>query len=121
MLGVALCAVVLLLAYPTREYLAQRHEIAKLEQAQQVHRERVAELEHRRRQWEDPAYVKAQARKRLQYVMPGEVGYVVIPPTPTPAATSAPRSLTVAPRGSDATAPWYSRLWGTVQAADSAR
>jgi hypothetical protein len=31
-----------------------------------------------RKRWEDPVYVRAQARDRLYYVMPGEVSYLVM-------------------------------------------
>ncbi len=121
MLGLAVCIVVLTLAYPTREYLAQRSQIAQLTEQEQAQRSRVASLERQRERWEDPAYVKAQARQRLQYVMPGEVGYVVIDANKVPGTAQGKRPATVSPAGSAAKAPWYSRLWGTVPAADSAR
>ena len=35
-------------------------------------------LESELAQWQDDAYVKAQARERLSYVMPGETSYVVV-------------------------------------------
>ena len=39
---------------------------------------RVAQLEDALARWSDPAYVKARARERLGWVMPGEVGYRVV-------------------------------------------
>ena len=36
----------------------------------------VAGLEQELADWEDPAFVIAQARSRLHFVFPGEVGYV---------------------------------------------
>jgi cell division protein FtsB len=120
-LGLAVCIVVLTLAYPMREYLAQRNEIAHLTEQQRAQRSQVSALEHRRRLWGDPAYVKAQARNRLQYVMPGEVGYVVIDPGRQQATPRAGLPMTVSVRGSSKSAPWYSQLWGTVQGADAAR
>jgi len=120
-LGLAVCAVVLTLAYPMREYLAQRSQIAQLTEQEQAQRTRVAALEEQRRRWEDPAYVKAQARQRLQYVMPGEVGYVVVNPEQVRKDTPAGKPTIVAPSGAGENAPWYSRLWGTVPAADSAK
>ncbi len=120
MLGLAVCAVVLTLAYPMREYLAQRNQISHLGHQQTDQRARVSALENRRQQWDDPAFVKAQARQRLQYVMPGEVGYVVIDPGRKPAAKPGATSVTVVPTGSTARSPWYSQLWGTVRVADSA-
>jgi hypothetical protein len=35
-------------------------------------------MEVERRRWEDPAYIRSQARDRLYYVMPGEVSYLVM-------------------------------------------
>ncbi len=119
-LGLAVCIVVLTLAYPLREYLAQRNEIAHLTAQQHRQLDRVNALEERRRRWNDPVYVKAQARQRLQYVMPGEVGYVVLDPGGQ-AAHHDRRPATIPPPGSARRSPWYSQLWGTVQGADAAR
>ena len=115
-LGLVVCALVLSLAYPLKEYLAQRGELAHLEQQRVAAEQRVSALEQRRRQLADPSYVKAQARKRLQYVLPGESVYVVVTPSPT-AATPPP----AAPVPSlDAGGSWYGRLWETVRTADGA-
>ena len=77
-LASAVCAVVLLLAYPLREYAAQRAEINSLREQSAAASRQVAELTEQQRRWQDPAYVRAQARERLHYVMPGETPYVVI-------------------------------------------
>ncbi len=34
-----------------------------------------------RTRWEDPVYIRSQARDRLYYVMPGEVSYLVMDAT----------------------------------------
>jgi cell division protein FtsB len=115
-LGLVVCALVLSLAYPLKEYLAQRGELARLEQQRVAAQQRVSDLEARRRQLADPAYVKAQARKRLQYVLPGESVYVVV--TPSPAAPAPPPTASSPAVGSDGS--WYDRLWGTVRTADGA-
>lgn len=112
---------VLTLAYPTREYLAQRSQIAQLTEQEQAQLNKVAALEEQRRRWEDPAYVKAQARQRLQYVMPGEVGYVVVNRNQVRTGATGGQPTIVAPAGAGKNAPWYSQLWGTVPAADSAK
>lgn len=113
-LFVVLSALVVSLALPVREYVRQRSEISALQEEKQLREERVAALQGRLEQWKDPAYVKAQARQRLQYVMPGEVGYVVLEPSETPdTRANRPREET-APHQ----AAWYSRLWGSVQKAD---
>ena len=40
--------------------------------------EHIDELEREKQRWDDPAYVKAQARARFGYLMPGEQGFEVI-------------------------------------------
>lgn len=77
-LAVALALLALSVAYPLRQYLVQRTEIDRL--SRQVHEQqrRVVELQAQRQLWDDPAYVKAQARKRLHFCMPDETCYVTI-------------------------------------------
>lgn len=67
--------------FPTvRAYLTQRAEIAELEQEVEAAEQREADLRAELSRWEDPAYVAAQARERLAFVMPGETAYKVIDP-----------------------------------------
>ena len=61
-----------------RAYLVQGHSLAQAEQQIVQRTARIAELEGELARWRDPAFVKAQARTRLGWVMPGEVGYRVI-------------------------------------------
>ena len=115
-LGLVVCALVVSAALPFREYLSQRGQIAtaKAKQAQQL--TRVEALELQLRQLQDPAYVKAQARTRLHFVLPGETAYVVLTPSaaPLPAGRAALQGATA----TGPEAPWYSQIWGSVKAAD---
>lgn len=111
--AVVLGALVVTLAIPVREWIAQRAEIHQLIDDVAGAEGRVADLEDQRQRWQDPAYVEAQARERLQFVMPGEVGYVVIDDT---GAGNAADEAAADPVSSD---PWYVRLWGSVGTADS--
>lgn len=63
-----------------RAYLVQRSEIAQLEQEVEAAEQREKDLRAELARWEDPAYVAAQARERLAFVMPGETAYRVIDP-----------------------------------------
>lgn len=103
-------------ALPLREYLTQRGQIAQQRHAQAQQEARVAALEKQLAQLKDPAYLKAQARTRLHFVLPGETAYVVLAPTaaPVPAGKAALTGATV----SGPEAPWYSQVWGSVKAAD---
>ena len=102
---------------PTRcvRYLAQRSDIehAARRQAARSRRSGSPSWRSRARRWNDPAYVEAQARERLHFVMPGETAYVVLdarrgagPPTAS-CASCPPRST--ASRG-------ITELWHSVEA-----
>ena len=73
-----LAALVVTLAIPLRAWMSQQAEIAALEADVAQSRERVESLRAELEDWEDPAFVIAQARSRLHFVFPGEVGYVVL-------------------------------------------
>jgi cell division protein FtsB len=119
LLGLALCALLVAAALPLREYLAQRQELAAAEAANAAARARVAELEATKARLNDPAYVKAQAREKLHFVLPGETSYQLIPVTPSAAPRpSASAGTPVTPRVATSEQPWYSQLWATAQAAD---
>jgi cell division protein FtsB len=103
-------ALVVTLAIPVRAWLSQRAEIAALEADVAQARERVAGLEQELEDWQDPAFVIAQARSRLHFVFPGEVGYVVL------GEDDRPISPDVEAPGDDS--PWYERLWESTRQAD---
>ena len=77
-LALVVCLLAISLAYPLREYLAQRGDIAGYRGQVAEQEARVAELRRQHARWSDRAYVEAQARERLHYVMPGETSYVVL-------------------------------------------
>lgn len=107
-LALVLATLALTLAVPVRSWFAQRAEIAGLRADVEAARERVADLQVQKERWADPAFVAAEARRRLHFVLPGEVGYVTLGSEEaiTAEATAGP------------SAPWYQSLWGAVQQAD---
>ena len=105
-----LAALVVTLAIPLRAWFAQRAEIAALEADVSAARDRVAGLEAELEDWDDPAFVIAQARSRLHFVFPGEVGYVVLGEDDRPVV---PSEIVDADES-----PWYSRLWESTRQAD---
>ena len=116
-LGVVLMVLALALTVPLRQYLAQRGQVAReLTRLQQV-QARVDALDAQKARLQDPAYVEQLARERLHFVRPGEVPYILLTPTPTPVPS---RSGVPGGPGVGGTGPWYSRLWGTVDAAGTA-
>ncbi|WP_369259976.1 septum formation initiator family protein [Streptomyces sp. R35] len=111
LLALVLCSLVVALAYPIRQYVSQRAEIADLERQRAQARERVEQLRDLKARWQDDAYAEQQIRQRLHYVMPGETGYVVVDPD---AAKQARVDQGAADR------PWYSNVWDGVDKSDAA-
>lgn len=113
----ALVLVVLLVsyAYPLRTWYDQRSERHALAEEKAQLRESVDDLEAQLQLWNDPAYVEAQARQRLGFIMPGEQGYVVIPETKKRAAEDEPTVDGLPPTEAGE---WHERLWTSVRAAD---
>jgi uncharacterized protein len=109
-LAVLVCVLTLTIAGPVRTYFAQRTEMHQLAATEAKLRAQIAELEQQKVKLGDPAYIAAQARERLGFVMPGEVPYQVqLPPgavLPTelgPEGSAVPSDL-----------PWYTALWRTI-------
>lgn len=100
---------VLTLAVPVRFWFAQRAEISGLEANVAAARERVAELQILQERWTDSAFVVAEARRRLHFVMPGEVGYTTIGADGLPAEAA----LVGVSAGA-----WYDKIWTAVEQAD---
>ncbi|MCC5574243.1 septum formation initiator family protein [Microtetraspora sp. AC03309] len=111
-LAVVVCAIAMSLAYPFREYIAQRRQIAELEQEQAQALQHLRNLEDQRRKLEDPDYIKQLAKKRLHYCEPDAKCYVLL--------DGKDKTVTVkAEAKKSGTAPWYVTLWQSVQAADA--
>lgn len=77
MLGVLILAVIVL-APNLRILIEQRQQIAALEAAVNQTQQSVDELEENVARWDDPEYIRSQARERLFYILPGEISYLVI-------------------------------------------
>jgi cell division protein FtsB len=110
---VALVVLALAYTYPVRVYLAQESQIAKMKAAQADQQDTINGLNEEVLKWQDPAYVKIQARKRLFYVERGETPLLVLN-DPAGAARDAGKPIT--PPAPDR---WYDTLWGSVAAADA--
>jgi cell division protein FtsB len=111
LLALVLCSLIMALAYPMREYVSQRAEIAGLERQREQARQRVEQLRDLKARWQDDSYAEQQIRQRLHYVMPGETGYIVIDPG---AAKQSRADLGSSDR------PWYANVWDGVDKADAA-
>ena len=110
LLALVLCSLIVALAYPMRQYVSQRADIADLERQKQQAAERVEQLRDLKARWQDDAYAEQQIRQRLHYVMPGETGYIVIDP-------DAAKQFRADRGASDR--PWYSNVWDGIDKADA--
>lgn len=115
MLAAVLIALALAYTYPIRVYLNQQSDIARMEAAQEAQRRYIGELSEEAALWQDPEYIKIQAKQRFYMVLPGEVPLVVLT-DPEGAAREAGRDpAATGPASQD---PWYDTLWSSVQAAN---
>ncbi len=110
MLALVVCSLVVALAYPMRQYVSQRTEIAEQQRQAEHARQQVKRLREERARWQDPAYVEQQAREHLHFVRPGETGFTL------PDGTGGAHSPS--DRGPDRA--WYQNLWDGVDKADQA-
>ncbi|MEV0845390.1 septum formation initiator family protein [Streptomyces sp. NPDC049954] len=78
LLVLVLCTLVVALAYPMRQYVSQRNEIADMREQLREHRAGVERLRDEKARWEDPSYARQRIRERLHYVLPGETGYTAV-------------------------------------------
>ncbi|WP_454051198.1 septum formation initiator family protein [Cellulomonas sp. Marseille-Q8402] len=112
-------SIAFVLVFPTlRQYLDQQVQLeqlrAEVARAEQDNEDLQAELDR----WSDPAYVEAQARERLAFVMPGERALRVADPEVVPEQPADDAATTPTPvEPDDPTRPWYAQIWDSVQVA----
>jgi cell division protein FtsB len=119
-LALALAFVIVAIALPFKIWLSQRGDLDSLNAQIARVQARVAQLNAQDQKWNDPAYVEAQARRRLHYVMPGESNRIVLGPRPSHVQKDIAAAIAhpAAPPVSDG--PWYSQLWQSMQTAGAA-
>ena len=119
--AIALVVVLLILtisyASSLRIYFAQAHDIAAARVEIAERQQRMTTLQQDLARWGDPAYVRAQARERLGWVVPGETGFQVVGVDGKPLGGGAEIDAGSGPAKAPEDA-WYADLWGSVAAAD---
>lgn len=109
LLAVVICAIALSLAYPVREYIAQRQQIDQLLAEQQTMSAQVKALQEQDSRLSQTWYVEQQARDQLHMCFPGEQCYEVFSgQSPSTAKAARPAAVN----------PWYSKLWASVRRAN---
>ena len=85
-LGVA--AILFLFVFPTRSYLAQRHQVSAARHDVDVLKQQNAKLEAEANRLKSPEEIERMARQQFNMVFPGEQVYKVKPaPAPTTTTT----------------------------------
>ncbi len=100
--------VAMTVAIPAQRYVAQRNNIADLRVQVAQGTERVAELERQVATAGEPYAIEREARKRLHYVMPGELAFRVTDPMLVELQQKAQEQ---------AAGPWWDRMLGTLDQA----
>jgi len=115
---VVLVLAVLAVSYASslRAFLQQRSEMQALQSEIAERQDHIDDLAREKRRWEDEAFVDAQARERLGYVMPGETAYVALDADGEPLEEGPTLSdpATVDPEEPEA---WWTPVWGSVELA----
>jgi len=116
----AVMALALAVMVPSaRAYLKQQETLQDLQGQVVDAQAQVDELQGQAARWNDPAYVVAQARDRLVYVLPGETPYRVVDPefVIDPAASDNPPANAGLPGVTAPVRPWFATLWGSIERA----
>jgi cell division protein FtsB len=119
-IALAVVFLILTISYATslRIYFHQARQIASARTEITTRQQRIPELQGELALWNDAEYVKTQARDRLGWVVPGQTGFRVIGPDGRPLGGGAEIGSGTVPQEASTDA-WWSRLWGSVEAADN--
>ncbi|MEY3407038.1 MAG: hypothetical protein RL038_99 [Actinomycetota bacterium] len=96
---------------PLRQFVAQNFQINQLETELADYEDVIKTLRIERERWDDPAYVIAQVRQRMAYVMPDEVGYIVLGSEDVPAAVQYKLGSPIPPE------PWFETVFESLETA----
>ncbi len=101
----------LFLAPPIKNYFVQRAQISALQSQLNTDRSALAAARRELLLWQDPEYIKSQARERLHFVMPGERQYIVTGDDGSATdGEKANQVVTDLPEGQ----PWYMRMIASI-------
>jgi cell division protein FtsB len=112
-LAVVMVAITIMLAPTVKIFIDKRAEIAALESDIADSKADQDNLKRQVSRWQDPNYVKQQARDRINMVMPGETGYWVFGSDVPAGATGSQPSA--AETQDPADVPWVDSLWESIR------
>ena len=100
----------LTIAPPVKHYFTQRAQISALKAQLSADNSALQKAREELTLWQDPEYVKSQARERLHFVLPGERQYIVTEGETTGNQQSTTKIASSLADGQ----PWYSRLIASI-------
>ncbi|MDQ0757211.1 septum formation initiator family protein [Arthrobacter sp. B3I4] len=112
-LALVMVAITIMLAPSVKIFVEKRAEIAALEADISAKQTKQNDLKRQVSRWQDPNYVKQQARDRINMVMPGETGYWVFG-SDLPAGTSG-AGAAAGTTSDPADLPWVDSLWESIR------
>jgi cell division protein FtsB len=100
----------LTLAPPVKNYFTQRAQISALKSQLSADNSALEKARQELLLWQDPEYIKSQARERLHFVLPGERQYIVTGDSTTDASNGKTEIASALTDGQ----PWYARLIASI-------
>ena len=110
---VVMIAITIMLAPTVKIFFEKRAEIAALQADIAAKQAQQDDLRRQVSRWQDPNYVKQQARDRINMVMPGETGYWVFG-SDLPAGSSS-GAAGAGSAQDPAELPWVDSLWDSIR------
>ena len=95
---------------PLQKYFAQRAQINALQTQVAANRQALEDARKELELWNDPNYIKSQARARLHFVLPGERQYILTNDVTLEGSDKSNSVASNVPAGVS----WYTRLIATV-------
>jgi cell division protein FtsB len=103
----------LTIAPPVKNYFTQRAQISALKAQLSADNSALQKAREELLLWQDPEYIKSQARERLHFVLPGERQYIVTDGENNPQQSGTTKIASSLADGQ----PWYARLIASISEA----
>ncbi len=100
----------LTIAPPVKHYFTQRAQISALKSQLTADQTALQKARQELLLWQDPEYIKTQARERLHFVLPGERQYIVVDDSNSNTSNGTTKVASSLTDGQ----PWYSRLIASI-------
>jgi len=112
--ALALSAILFILALtiapPVKHYFTQRAQISALKSQLSADNSALQKARQELLLWQDPEYIKTQARERLHFVLPGERQYIVVEGENPGSQQNTTKIASALTDGQ----PWYARLIASI-------